>query len=75
MLCVLCVCWSDCETSVEKSARFTYGRKVHLTSIVKQNEGCMYIGVANKLFDTLSLHIILPSALMRGNLIRFAFSL
>ena len=61
MLCVLCVCWSDCETSVEKSARFTYilqmslacalaahieelpGRKVHLTSIVKQNEGCMYI--------------------------------
>ena len=64
MLCVLCVCWSDCETSVEKSARFTYilqmslacalaahieelpGRKVHLTSIVKQNEGCMYIGVA-----------------------------
>ena len=61
MLCVLCVCWSDCETSVEKSARFTYilqmslacalaahieelpGRKVHLTSIVKKNEGCMYI--------------------------------
>ena len=62
-----CTCvylWSDCETSVEKSARFTYilqmslacalaahieelpGRKVHLTSIVKQNEGCMYIGVA-----------------------------
>ena len=87
MLRVLCVCWSDCETSVEKSARFTYilqmslacalaahieelpGRKVHLTSIVK------YIGVANKLFDTLSLHILLPSALMRGNLIRFAFSL
>ena len=70
MLCVLCVCWSDCETSVEKSARFTYilqmslacalaahieelpGRKVHLTSIVKQNEGCRYIGVAKKLFDT-----------------------
>ena len=93
MLCVLCVCWSDCETSVEKSARFTYilqmslacalaahieelrGRKVHLTSIVKKNEGCMYIGVAKKLFDTLSLHILLPSALMRGNLIRFAFSL
>ena len=93
MLCVLCVCWSDCETSVEKSTRFTYilqmslacalaahieelpGRKVHLTSIVKQNEGCMYIGVANKLFDTLSLRILLPSALMRGNLIRFAFSL
>ena len=81
MLCVLCVCWSDCETSVEKSARFTYilqmslalpGRKVHLTSIVKQNEGCMYIGVANILFDTLSLRILLPSALMRGNLIRFA---
>ena len=84
------MCWSDCETSVEKSARFTYiiqmslafahieelpGRKVHLTSIVKQNEGCMYIGVANKLFDTLSLRILLPSALMRGNLIRFAFSL
>ena len=92
MLCVLCVSWSDCETSVEKSARFTYilqmnlacaaahieelpGRKVHLTSIVKQNEGCMYIGVANKLFDTLSLRILLPSELMRGNLIRFAFSL
>ena len=53
---MLCVCWSDCETSVEKSARFTYilqmslacalaahieelpGRKVHLTSIVKQNK-------------------------------------
>ena len=51
------------------------GRKVHLTSIVKQNEGCMYIGVAKKLFDTLSLRILLPSALMRGNLIRFAFSL
>ena len=94
MLSVLCVCWSDCETSVEKSARFTYilqmslacalaahieelpGRKVHLTSIVKQNERCIYtVGVANKLFDTLSLRILLPSALMRGNLIRFAFSL
>ena len=50
-------------------------RKVHLTSIVKQNEGCLYIGVAKKLFDTLSLRILLPSALMRGNLIRFAFSL
>ena len=45
------------------------------TSIAKQNEGCIYIGVANKLFDTLSLRILLPSALMRGNLIRFAFSL
>ena len=60
------MCWSDCETSVEKSARFTYiiqmslafalaahieelpGRKVHLSSIVKQNEGCMYIQYASK---------------------------
>ena len=81
MLSVLCVCWSDCETSVEKSARFTYilqmslacalaahieelpSRKVHLTSIVKQNEGCMYIGVANKLFDTLSLRIIIAECI------------
>ena len=38
------------------------GRKVHLTSIVKQDEGCIYIGVAKKLFDTLSLRILLPSA-------------
>ena len=40
------MCWSDCETSVEKSARFKYEFSlaahieelpVHLTSIVKQN--------------------------------------
>ena len=58
MLCVLCVCWSDCETSVEKSARFTYifqmslacALAAHIEELpgrkVHLNEGCMYIGVA-----------------------------
>ena len=42
---------------------------------MKQNEGCMYIGVANKLFDTLSLRILLPSALMRDHQTGDAISL